>query len=189
MTIRKVYLVQPGRDGKFLGKATMAPYTLMRLASLVPDSLDVEIIDEDVKPVPFDKLGPGDLVGVTAKTLQIERAQWIAERAQAQRRDGGHRRHPRDPQPGRGQPVGRQHCRGRGLPHVAADDQRLRPRRLAARLCGHRMGEPRQPAADLRSSSCNRWTKAAITGRLTWRSPVAARAIAHSAQRSASQGG
>ena len=83
MTIRKVYLVQPGRDGKFLGKATMAPYTLMRLASLVPDSLDVEIIDEDVQPVPFDKLGPGDLVGVTAKTLQIERAQWITERAQA----------------------------------------------------------------------------------------------------------
>ncbi|MCA9870719.1 MAG: hypothetical protein KC487_10135, partial [Anaerolineae bacterium] len=83
MAIRKVYLVQPGRDGKFLHKATMAPYTLMRLASLVPDSVDVEIIDEDVRPVPFDTLGPGDLVGITAKTLQIERARWITERAQA----------------------------------------------------------------------------------------------------------
>ena len=57
MTIRKVYLVQPGRDGKFLGKATMAPYTLMRLASLVPDALDVEIIDEDVSPFPSTSWG------------------------------------------------------------------------------------------------------------------------------------
>lgn len=61
----------------------MAPYTLMRLASLVPDAVPVEIIDEDLRPVPFDEMGPGDLVGITAKTLQIERARWIAERAKA----------------------------------------------------------------------------------------------------------
>jgi len=84
MSIRKAYLIQPGRDGAFLGKATMAPYTLMRLASLVPDAVPVEIIDEDLKPVPFAALGPDDLVGITAKTLQIERARWIAQRAQAQ---------------------------------------------------------------------------------------------------------
>ncbi len=83
MPIRKAYLIQPGRDGAFLHKATMAPYTLMRLASLVPDEVEVEIIDEDLRPVPFDELGPDDLVGITAKTLQIDRARWIAERAQA----------------------------------------------------------------------------------------------------------
>ena len=83
MSIRKVILIQPGRDGAFLRKGTMAPYTLMRLASLVPDSVDVEIVDEDLRAVPFDQLGPNDLVGITAKTLQIDRARWIAERAQA----------------------------------------------------------------------------------------------------------
>lgn len=83
MSIRRVYLIQPGRDGTVFGKATMAPYTLMRLASLVPDAIPVRIIDEDLEPVPFAQMGPGDLVGITAKTLQIERAQWIAQRAQA----------------------------------------------------------------------------------------------------------
>lgn len=84
MTIRTIYLIQPGRDGAFLGRATMAPYTLMRLASLVPDSIPVEIIDEDLKKIPFEAMGPGDLVGITAKTLQIERARWITKRAHAQ---------------------------------------------------------------------------------------------------------
>ncbi|MEA3336830.1 MAG: radical SAM protein [Chloroflexota bacterium] len=83
MAIKKAYLVQPGRDGTFLKRGTMAPYTLMRLASLVPDEVDVEIIDEDLRPVPFDQLGPNDLVGITAKTLQVDRARWIAERVQA----------------------------------------------------------------------------------------------------------
>ena len=83
MPIRKIYLVQPGRDGRFLGRGTMAPYTLMRLASLVPDAVEVQIIDEDLQPLPFDELGPQDLVGITAKTLQIDRARWIATRAQA----------------------------------------------------------------------------------------------------------
>ncbi len=62
----------------------MAPYTLMRLASLVPDDIPVEIIDEDLRPVPFDKIGSGDLVGITAKTLQIDRARWLAKRLKAQ---------------------------------------------------------------------------------------------------------
>ncbi len=83
MSIHRIYLIQPGRDGTVFGKATMAPYTLMRLASLVPDAIPVHIIDEDLEPVPFAQMGPGDLVGITAKTLQIERAQWIARRAQA----------------------------------------------------------------------------------------------------------
>ncbi len=83
LSLRKIYLVQPGRDGKFLNKATMAPYTLMRLASLAPADVEVEIIDEDLRPVPFAQLGPNDLVGITAKTLQIDRAHWIARQAQA----------------------------------------------------------------------------------------------------------
>ncbi|RME86321.1 MAG: radical SAM protein [Caldilineae bacterium] len=83
MAIRKVYLIQPGRDGRVLGRGTMTPYTLMRLASLVPAEVDVEIIDEDLRPVPFEEMGPQDLVGITAKTLQIDRARWIATRAQA----------------------------------------------------------------------------------------------------------
>ncbi len=82
MSLRKVFLIQPGRDGTFLGKATMAPYTLMRLASLVPNEIEVEIIDEDLRLVPFDAMGPNDLVGITAKTLQVERARWISKRAQ-----------------------------------------------------------------------------------------------------------
>ncbi len=84
MTLRKIYLIQPGRDGRIFGRATMAPYTLMRLASLVPDDIPVEIIDEDLRPVPFDKIGSGDLVGITAKTLQIDRARWLAKRLKAQ---------------------------------------------------------------------------------------------------------
>ncbi len=83
MALRKVYLVQPRRDGLVLGKGTMAPYTLMRLASLVPEEIPVEIVDEDLRPVPFTAMGPGDLVGITAKTLQIDRARWIARQAQA----------------------------------------------------------------------------------------------------------
>ena len=43
MEIRKIVLIQPGREGRIFGKAPAAPYTLMRLASLVPDDVDVEI--------------------------------------------------------------------------------------------------------------------------------------------------
>ncbi len=82
-SLRKITLIQPGRDGRIWGKAAMAPYTLMRLASLVPDDIPVEIIDEDLRPTPFDQFGPGDLVGITAKTLQIDRARWLTERLQA----------------------------------------------------------------------------------------------------------
>ena len=83
MSLRKVYLIQPGRDGKLFGRGTMAPYTLMRLASLVPDEIPVQIIDEDLEQVPFDQIGPNDLVGITAKTLQIERARWLTEQLKA----------------------------------------------------------------------------------------------------------
>jgi len=77
--IGKIVLIQPKRDGRFFWKGTGAPYTLMRLASLVPDEIPVEIWDEDLGPLNFQRLGPRDLVGITAKTLSIDRAKQIAE--------------------------------------------------------------------------------------------------------------
>lgn len=81
MSIGKVVLIQPRRDGRFLGKAAGAPYTLMRLASLVPDEVPVEIWDENLGPLHLDRLAPQDLVGITAKTTVIDRAEAIAARA------------------------------------------------------------------------------------------------------------
>lgn len=55
----------------------------MRLASLVPDEIKVEIWDEDLDPLPIHRLGPRDLVGITSKTLSIDRAKQIAAEARA----------------------------------------------------------------------------------------------------------
>lgn len=78
MDIEKVVLIYPKRDGRIWGKAHGSPYTLMRLASLVPDDIPVEIWDEDLAPLPLRRLGPHDLVGITSKTLSIDRARVIA---------------------------------------------------------------------------------------------------------------
>ena len=81
MEIRKIILIQPGREGKIFGKAPAASYTLMRLASLVPDDIDVEIWHNDWEPIEpkLRTLGKHDLVGITAKTLEIEMAQRFAQ--------------------------------------------------------------------------------------------------------------
>jgi radical SAM superfamily enzyme YgiQ (UPF0313 family) len=84
MSIRKIILIQPGRDGRKFGRATSEPYTLMRLASLVPLDIPVEIWDEDLMRLPIETLGKGDLVGITAKTLLVDRAKGISRRIQAQ---------------------------------------------------------------------------------------------------------
>jgi radical SAM superfamily enzyme YgiQ (UPF0313 family) len=81
MDIEKIVLIEPVRDGRFLGKAAGAPYTLMRLASMVPDDIPVEIWDENLGPLDFRRLGPRDLVGISAMTLTIERAEEIARAA------------------------------------------------------------------------------------------------------------
>lgn len=80
MEIRKIVLIQPGRDGRIFGKAPAVPYTLMRLASLVPDDIQVEIWDENWEPIEpkLRTLGKHDLVGLTAKTLAIETAERFA---------------------------------------------------------------------------------------------------------------
>jgi radical SAM superfamily enzyme YgiQ (UPF0313 family) len=82
--MEKVVLVYPKRDGKILGKAPGSPYTLMRLASLVPDSIPVEVWDENVRDLQFSSLRPGDIVGITSMTLTIDRAKAIAERVKQQ---------------------------------------------------------------------------------------------------------
>ena len=83
MDLRKVVLIHPGREGPFLGRATGAPYTLMRLASLVPEEIPVEIWDENIEPLDgkIRGLGPNDLVGITSKTLAVESAQRFADLA------------------------------------------------------------------------------------------------------------
>lgn len=82
--MRRVVLIQPRRDGRVFGKSPGSPYTLMRLASLVPDEVPVEIWDENVRALPMDTLKEGDLVGITSMTVTIEGAEQIARRAMKQ---------------------------------------------------------------------------------------------------------
>lgn len=84
MAIRKIVLIQPRRDGRYFGRGTSEPYTLMRLASLVPQEIPVEIWDEDLMDLPIHTLGKQDLVGISAKTLLIDRAKAIARCVQQQ---------------------------------------------------------------------------------------------------------
>jgi radical SAM superfamily enzyme YgiQ (UPF0313 family) len=81
MDIDKIVLVYPRRDGLIYGRAHGAPYTLMRLASLVPDTIPVEIWDEDLKPIDFARCNSRTLMGITSKTLAIDRAKEIALQA------------------------------------------------------------------------------------------------------------
>ncbi len=82
--MRRIVLIQPHRDGRVFGKSPGSPYTLMRLASLVPAEIPVEIWDENVRPLPLDTIREGDLVGITSMTVTIERAEQIARRAMKQ---------------------------------------------------------------------------------------------------------
>lgn len=82
MNIDRVVLIYPQRDGRILGKAQGSPYTLMRLASLVRSDIDVEIWDEDLGPLPIHRLTRQSLVGITSKTLSIDRAKTIASEIQ-----------------------------------------------------------------------------------------------------------
>ncbi len=83
MELRKVILIHPGRQGRIFGKAPASPYTLMRLASLVPPEIAVEIWDEDWENLDgkFRYLNKHDLIGITAKTLAIETAERYANLA------------------------------------------------------------------------------------------------------------
>ncbi len=82
--MRRIVLIRPRRDGRIFGKAPGSPYTLMRLASLVPDEIPVEIWDENLYDLPFDTIRDGDLVGISAMTTDIDRGEAIARRAKQQ---------------------------------------------------------------------------------------------------------
>jgi radical SAM superfamily enzyme YgiQ (UPF0313 family) len=84
MPIRKIVLIQPRRDGRFMGRGISEPYTLMRLASLVDPQIPVEIWDGDLMELPVGQLGPQDLVGISAKTVMIDRTKALAARIQQQ---------------------------------------------------------------------------------------------------------
>ena len=84
MPIRKIVLIQPRRDGRFLGRGISEPYTLMRLASLVDPEIPVEIWDGDLMELPVHQLGPQDLVGISAKSVIIDRAKSLTARIQKQ---------------------------------------------------------------------------------------------------------
>lgn len=81
MNIDRVVLIQPGHQGRIWGKAAGAPYTLMRLASMVPAELPVEIWDENLGPLNFDGLDARTLVGISSMTLTIDSAKASAQQA------------------------------------------------------------------------------------------------------------
>ena len=81
MNIEKIVLIQPAHQGRVLGKAVGSPYTLMRLASMVPAEIPVEIWDENLRPLNYARLNSRTLVGISSMTLTIDRAQAIATRA------------------------------------------------------------------------------------------------------------
>ncbi|HSR30737.1 MAG TPA: hypothetical protein VLY63_09255 [Anaerolineae bacterium] len=78
--VRRVVLVQPRRDGCFWGRGTSQPNTLMHLASLVPAAIPVEIWDEDLGELPIPSQGHGELVGISARTMLIDRAKMLTKR-------------------------------------------------------------------------------------------------------------
>jgi radical SAM superfamily enzyme YgiQ (UPF0313 family) len=81
VALRRVVLMQPYRDGRIMGKSPSEPYTLMRLASMVPDDVEVEIWDSNLHSFDYSRLGPDDLVGISSMTLTIEHAEEMAREA------------------------------------------------------------------------------------------------------------
>ncbi|MBK8050962.1 MAG: hypothetical protein IPK16_30010 [Anaerolineales bacterium] len=81
--MRRIVLIQPKRDGRVFGRSRL-PYTLMRLASLVPDEIPVEIWDENVRDLAMDTLREGDLVSITSMTSDHRRRRTDCTRAMKQ---------------------------------------------------------------------------------------------------------
>lgn len=79
MDIERIVLIQPKHAGRIFGKAAGTPYTLMRLASMVPKEIPVEIWDENLGNLNFARLTPQTLVGISSMTLTIDRAREIAD--------------------------------------------------------------------------------------------------------------
>lgn len=81
MDIEKIVLIQPAHAGQILGKAAGSPYTLMRLASMVPQDIPVEIWDQNLGPLKYEGLNPRTLVGISSMTLTIDAAHAISKLA------------------------------------------------------------------------------------------------------------
>jgi radical SAM superfamily enzyme YgiQ (UPF0313 family) len=56
----------------------------MRLASLVPEEVPVEIWDENLRDLPLETMREGDLIGISSMTTDVDRAEVIARQAMAQ---------------------------------------------------------------------------------------------------------
>lgn len=83
MAIERIVLIQPRHQGMIWGKAAGSPYTLMRLASMVPSGIPVEIWDENLGELDYARLNVNTLVGISSMTLTIDEAREIAGRARA----------------------------------------------------------------------------------------------------------
>lgn len=83
MHVERIVLIQPRHQGTIWGKAAGSPYTLMRLASMVPNEIPVEIWDENLGPLAYTRLNSNTLVGISSMTLTIDGAREIAAHAQA----------------------------------------------------------------------------------------------------------
>jgi radical SAM superfamily enzyme YgiQ (UPF0313 family) len=83
MQVERIVLIQPGHQGTIWGKAAGSPYTLMRLASMVPEEIPVEIWDENLGPLDYSRLNSHTLVGISSMTLTIDGAREIAQHAHA----------------------------------------------------------------------------------------------------------
>ncbi len=81
MHVERIVLIQPRHQGTIWGKAAGSPYTLMRLASMVPNDLPVEIWDENLGPLDYARLNANTLVGISSMTLTIDGAREIAAQA------------------------------------------------------------------------------------------------------------
>ena len=78
MDIERIVLIQPAHQGVIMGKAAGSPYTLMRLASMIPVEIPVEIWDENLGPLNYARLNPRTLVGISSMSVTIDRARAIA---------------------------------------------------------------------------------------------------------------
>ena len=56
------------------------PGAFPTLAALVPDGVDIELVDENVRPIDWDDLRRFDIVGVTGMIVQRDRMLEILER-------------------------------------------------------------------------------------------------------------
>lgn len=83
----KIYLINPRCRESFWGfqyvnkiagmRYSMGNLALPTIAALTPPEHEIEIVDENIEPINFDK--DCDLVGITAFTIQVDRAKEIAD--------------------------------------------------------------------------------------------------------------